>query len=319
MKNIIRPLKTIVLALVIGLSIGYVMAWSAPTAPPPGANVPAPVNIGNSTQYKTGSMGIKGLFQTDTDTYLATNGGKVGIGTDNPQSALDVVNRVIIEGNGSPRLGLVDTQLGDVTSAPAWWIDNNNDTFRIFREPNISTSGREFLTIKNNGDTTVNGNMTAGGTITTRGDSGDINMGGNLITGGTNSWIFHTPDDGRTDLFIAPKTNGAWDWGNELRIENNGNMHVNGNLDVSGGMDVSGDIKMNGGNINNADWINGNTLTGSRLHIGSTNRNTWPRCSSSFGGDIRFNGGALYVCSRAKTSVRGNLLWGWHLIGNALN
>ncbi len=97
MKNIIRPLKTIVLALVIGLSIGYVMAWSAPTAPPPGANVPAPVNVGSETQYKSGLLGV-GPFQTFLDTYLATEGANVGIGTTEPQRQLQIYGSLPVIG-----------------------------------------------------------------------------------------------------------------------------------------------------------------------------------------------------------------------------
>lgn len=32
-----------------------------------------------------------------------------------------------------------------------------------------------------------------------------------LFSGGSNSWIFHTPDDGRTTLHIAPLVNSTLD------------------------------------------------------------------------------------------------------------
>ena len=47
-----------------------------------------------------------------------------------------------------------------------------------------------------------------------------------LISGGSNSWIFHTPDDSRTYLTIAPKNNGAWDWANQTIFRNNGNVEI---------------------------------------------------------------------------------------------
>ena len=34
-----------------------------------------------------------------------------------------------------------------------------------------------------------------------------------LVSGGINSWIFHTPDDGRQSLELAPMVNGSWSFG----------------------------------------------------------------------------------------------------------
>ncbi len=180
MKNIIRPLKTIVLALVIGLSIGYVMAWSAPTAPPPGANVPAPVNIGNSTQYKTGSMGIKGLFQTDSDTYLAVNGGKVGIGTDNPQRQIQIYGSL-------PVIGLkTQDQLG-------WsiYVDPSDGSLNFNRQVNSEWTGS-----KNKVKITANGKVGIGTTNpqSVLDVSGNIRVSGKIRTAeglyrGTCRWV----------------------------------------------------------------------------------------------------------------------------------
>ena len=83
------------------------------------------------------------------------NNWNVWIWTTNPQTHLEIKidsskkNNmwILIEGTGndyaSPRLGLVDTRLGSVDKAPAWYIDNNADTFRIFRQPNINTAGSQ--------------------------------------------------------------------------------------------------------------------------------------------------------------------------------
>lgn len=65
-----------------------------------------------------------------------------------------------------------------------------------------------------------------------------------LISGGTNSWIFHTPDDGKTYMHIAPKTNGSWNWSQGTLFFNNGrvtfqeteiwrNSKVNGQLIIN--------------------------------------------------------------------------------------
>lgn len=58
-----------------------------------------------------------------------------------------------------------------------------------------------------------------------------------LILTGSNSWIFHTPDDGRTTLHIAPYINGDWKWG-MIHFTNTGifttsGIHTN-NLVVDG-------------------------------------------------------------------------------------
>jgi len=55
-----------------------------------------------------------------------------------------------------------------------------------------------------------------------------------LESGGSNSWILHTPDDGRTSLHIAPKTAGTWDWGKQTIFLNNGSTIYSGALDVGG-------------------------------------------------------------------------------------
>ncbi|MEN9722730.1 MAG: hypothetical protein RJB38_716, partial [Pseudomonadota bacterium] len=83
--------------------------------------------------------------------------GNVGVGTESPITRLHVDSSVLVTRNSNnigaaPRLSLVDTNLGSATTAPLWAIDNLVDRFRVFRQPNFSTSGTEFLTILNNGN-----------------------------------------------------------------------------------------------------------------------------------------------------------------------
>ncbi|MNK17299.1 hypothetical protein D3C87_354860 [compost metagenome] len=49
----------------------------------------------------------------------------------------------------------------------------------------------------------------------------------NLILTGENSWIFHTPDDGRTSLHIAPRINDDWDW-SLYQLDSAGMMYTKG-------------------------------------------------------------------------------------------
>lgn len=52
--------------------------------------------------------------------------------------------------------------------------------------------------------------------------------GGDIILDGTNSWIMHSPDDGRTELHLAPKKNGKWSWGDAYRFGSDGHLRVHG-------------------------------------------------------------------------------------------
>ena len=83
-----QALKTIVLASVIGLGAAYAMAWTGPVSAPPAGNTPAPINVGSSPQAK------QGIFETYNDSYFATLGGRVGIGTANPGEKLEVAGNV---------------------------------------------------------------------------------------------------------------------------------------------------------------------------------------------------------------------------------
>ncbi|REC48044.1 hypothetical protein [Chryseobacterium pennipullorum] len=56
-----------------------------------------------------------------------------------------------------------------------------------------------------------------------------------LISAGSNSWIFHTPDDTRKSLHIAPRTpaDNDWDWGKSFIINGeNGNALLNGKFEA---------------------------------------------------------------------------------------
>ncbi len=78
------------IALSIFLVTYTVIGWTGPTASPPAGNLPAPLSGGGDTEYKSGALGVGGLFETDTNTHLAVSGGNVGIGTTSPTEILDV-------------------------------------------------------------------------------------------------------------------------------------------------------------------------------------------------------------------------------------
>ncbi len=117
-------LKTKNIALILGvlimsLTVSYfAIAWQEPTAPPPGDQVPAPINIGDVGQRKHGDLRVEG-FRTDSHTWLATEGGSVGIGTTttDPGAKLEVAGQIKITG-GIPEDGRVLTS--DATGLATW-------------------------------------------------------------------------------------------------------------------------------------------------------------------------------------------------------
>jgi len=65
--------------------------------------------------------------------------------------------------------------------------------------------------------------------------NGNAHHKGDIIMDGGNNWIFHTPDDGRHHMYIAPsRTKGRsdWNWDKQFRLQNDGSAHVSGTLNV---------------------------------------------------------------------------------------
>jgi hypothetical protein len=91
-KNVSKKLGIIlgVSASIFLVSFSVFASWTGPTDVPPNENLPAPINAGDDTQLKTGALGIGGVFETDTHTHLAIDGGNVGIGTTGPGARLDI-------------------------------------------------------------------------------------------------------------------------------------------------------------------------------------------------------------------------------------
>lgn len=51
-----------------------------------------------------------------------------------------------------------------------------------------------------------------------------------LVSGGSNAWILHTPDDGRTALFLAPYIGSAWDFTKQTNFRNDGTVAFSGTI-----------------------------------------------------------------------------------------
>ena len=77
-----------------------------------------------------------------------------------------------------------------------------------------------------NGPTTVNG--------PTRFND-DVKVAGSMILEGNNKWIFHTPEDGKTSMYLAAFSNNTWDWDRQYSFANDGTFRASGGLATKGG------------------------------------------------------------------------------------
>lgn len=96
MRKIKQSFVSIIIGLALAAGISYAAQWSGPTANPPDNNTNTPLNVGTSTQYKSGGLGIGGLFRAYSSAIFD---GKVGIGNTAPQADLDVHGSVRISNN----------------------------------------------------------------------------------------------------------------------------------------------------------------------------------------------------------------------------
>ena len=148
-QSFLRALPVAIISLLLVTAIIYAQ-FQEPGAPPPQGNVPPPINIGSSTQYKSGALGIGGVFTADS---RAVFNEKVGIGTTNPGAALEIVGQIKITG-GSPGIGKVLTS-DDASGLASWQTftgalpQGNLD--ETLRHNGRSWIANDFLRISNNG------------------------------------------------------------------------------------------------------------------------------------------------------------------------
>ena len=67
---------------------------------------------------------------------------------------------------------------------------------------------------------------------------------GDVVMNGGNNWLFHTPDDNRRTMYVAPSKaygNEDWNWGASTEFNPDGSVNVKGNMNVKG-RDILGEL-----------------------------------------------------------------------------
>lgn len=177
-----------------------------------------------------------GVVQTSSNNHI-------GIGTNTPEGSLDINANSgipIIRGNGDyipTGLRFIDdsyTQAGQVKEWSMWkgntWAKGLG--FMRYDAVNRCTGGICELSLFLADDGNIGINTVA--------PKERLEVNGNakfsdFISSGSNSWIFHTPDDGRKSLHIAPgnANNLDWDWAKSFIINGeNGNALLYGKFEA---------------------------------------------------------------------------------------
>ena len=125
-KQVSPKIVAIVFAVIVVCFaiVVYVSAWTEPTAVPPGANVPAPLNTSLVAQTKQGNLVVNALGVNAAGNALLVPNGNVGIGTAAPLSKLHVY------GNTG-----VDIRIEDAAVANAAWriLPQTGNITKLFR------------------------------------------------------------------------------------------------------------------------------------------------------------------------------------------
>jgi len=97
--------------LAIFLVNGLIFAWTEPSQTPPGGNVNAPLNVGNTGQSKSGGLIIN---TGGAATGLVVDKGNVGIGTASPSQKLEVNGSILATTDMCIGTGICLSQLNDL-------------------------------------------------------------------------------------------------------------------------------------------------------------------------------------------------------------
>ncbi|MBU4485747.1 MAG: hypothetical protein KKD38_02350, partial [Candidatus Delongbacteria bacterium] len=119
--------------------------------------------------------------------------------------------------------------------------------------------GRDLVLMSESG---TYGTVSREVTIGTENSPNNLKVSGDLYTGGGNSWLFHTPDDGRQDLYVTNVKYASGMWPNETVFYENGDFRVKGNILANKDVNLTGLLTSNSINskllkFGNTDATNG--------------------------------------------------------------
>jgi len=115
-KVLIQSLPVILISLLTMAVLIY--AWQEPSQSPPQGNVFAPINVGDTPQFKSGALGVGGIIYGYSDAFFD---GNVGIGTTTTEAKLHI-------------------KATNTTTAP-FRVDNATNSSRFYIQPGTGNVG----------------------------------------------------------------------------------------------------------------------------------------------------------------------------------
>jgi hypothetical protein len=169
--------------------------------------------------------------------------GNVGIGTESPTSKLEIADSAgatlsittnKINGSNTASLkpaleflGYANFKKARIEATEQTYYGHGSALSFFVNDGTSENSLKKMMAINQYGNVGIG----------TENPQAKLDVGGNVIFGdfissGSNSWMFHSPDDGRTSLHIAPKgASGNFDWNKQLLL-NQGNMALYGKFEA---------------------------------------------------------------------------------------
>lgn len=173
--------------------------------------------VANNRNLELGYSDNNGVFYPST--VINAESGNVGIGTNTPTGKFEISSP-----NGSAKF-----KIGDVTGNSINHLSWNtgaaiNVPDQGAANPLIYFRKTDYNNLNNFTDVfqiKSDGSIQAFGQV----------RGSDIVSTGTNSWIFHTPDDGRKTMYIAPGLgtsdgSSGWDWSKGVSVNNDGSMGI---------------------------------------------------------------------------------------------
>lgn len=234
------------IGLVLGFSLQFARAWTEPAVAPPGGNVGAPINTSLIAQIKQGNLEVNALGVSAVGNALLVPNGKVGIGTTNPGTSLDIYS-------SQPTPLYVRRSSGDNanmkfenTEGSIYMGLSQSEKFAIGTTNNLGASA--LMTVQTNGNVGI-GTSNPGAKLTIGQDGQNWDDGLRLIRGG-NHWDLLTGDSGKLWVGLNDSSKMVMDTSGRVGI---------GTVNPAKKLDVRGDI-----------------ITDAGITLGGERRTTWP-------------------------------------------